>query len=283
MIRSRHPLALSTGLTALIVGLACTPPQPVAPRPVVTAYTPKYQFDVPKAEVPGSAKTTIAIVTYQQNDSDNVSNEFNSRFVKDLQNVLVARGYSVKGPFLKKDELTFSDKKGSDFILTYGISFSNTFSNVQVSEKAKLSQLPDKECNLLWDGTYMNLPLVGPTKNYSRGTACYYRGELKNMAKINMTLVESMSGEKLWTKTLDISSDPEPFETGNPHAFFYGMDPGAALAKTTFFDIGMNNAAFKSADKIYNNAFTATWKHLDPEELREIKKQADEIKSKKVY
>lgn len=282
MIRSHRPLALSTGLTALIVGLACTPPQPVAPRPVVTAYTPKYQFDVPKADVPGSAKTTIALITNKRQDKDNVTNEFNSRFLKDLQNVLVAHGYNVKGPFTTEDELTFSDKKGSDFILTYGISFSSAYSNVQGSEKAKLSQLPETEVNRIWDHTYTNVPLLGPMKNY-RGDAFYFRGEMKNSAKINMTLLASMAKETLWSKTIDISSDPEPFETSSPHALPQGMDATTALSQTTFADTGMTNPAFKAADKIYNNAFTAIWKHLDPEELREIKKQADEIKSKKVY
>jgi len=284
VIPSNRKLALFTGLSVLVGGIACTPPQPEVQRPVVTAYTPKYQFEVPKTELPGSAKATIAVVTYQTSRADNVSNEFNSRFVKDLQNVLVARGYGVKGPFVNKDELTFSDKKGSDFILTYGVAFTNSYADVQVSsEEAKFRQLPEQEGELLWDGTYMNLPLLGPTKNYSRGKACYYKGGLKDNAKINLTLVESMSGEKLWSKTIDISSDPEPFETSNAHAFIYGMTPAEALAKTTFYDTGMTNAALKASDKVYNNAFTAIWKHLDPEELREIKKQADEIKSKKVF
>lgn len=282
MLRSRHLLVLSAGLVALFGNLACTPPQPVAPRPVVTAYTPKYQFDIPKAEVPGSAKVTIALIAYAQQKSDNVTNEFNSRFVKDLQNVLVARGYNVKGPFATEDELTYSDKKGSDFILTYGISFSSAFSNVQGAEKAKLSQLPEAEVNRIWDGTYTNVPLLGPMANY-RGDAFYFSGELKNSAKINMTLVESLSKEKLWTKSIDISSEPESFVTSSPHALPEGMDATTALAKTTFADTGMNNPALKAADKIYNNAFAAIWKHLDPEELREIKKQSDEIKSKKVY
>lgn len=282
MLNLRHPLPVAAGLTLLLAGLACTPPQPVAPRPVVTAYTPKYQFDVPKAEAPGSAKTTIALISYQQNSGDNVSNEFNSRFAKDLQNLLVARGYNVKGPFASKDELAYSDKKGSDFILTYGLSFSSAFSNVQAYEKAKLSQLPDGEINRIWDGTYTNVPLLGPMKNY-RGDAFYFRGEVRTSSKINMTLVESLSSEKLWTKTIDISPAPEPFETSSVHALPQGMDATTALSKTTFADTGMNNPVFKAADKIYNNAFTAIWKYLDPEELREIKKQSDEIKSKKVY
>lgn len=270
----------AVGLVALFIGVGCSAP---VVRPPVATYTPHYQFESPKTEIPGSAKSTIAIVTYKQNQADNLSNEFNDRFVKDLQNVLVARGYSVKGPFASKDELTFSDKKGSDFILTYGIAFTNEYSNVQITEKANISQLPQTECDLLWDGTFSNLPIIGVTKNYTKGTAYYFKGEIKNTAKINLTLVESMSGEKMLSKTLDISAEPEAFETNVPHAAIYGTVPAASIRQTKVADIGMQNARFKTADKIYTNAFTSIWKSLDPEELREIKKQSDEIKSKKVY
>lgn len=282
MIFFRKSHIQSAGLAALIGCLACTPPVPVAPRPQVSAYTPKYQFDVPKAEVPGSAKTTIALVTYKQKEGDQVTNEFNSRFVKDLLNALVARGYNVKGPFETKDELTYSDKKGSDFILTYGLSFSSSLNNVQPTERAKLSQLPEVELNRMWDGTYTNVPLLGSMPNY-RGDASYFRGELATASKINMTLVESMSDQKLWSKTVDISTEPTPFETNLPHALPRGVDPTVALRETKVIDWGLTNPVFMASDKIYNNAFTAIWKHLDPDELREIKKQADEIKSKKVF
>jgi hypothetical protein len=245
----------------------------------VTAYTPKFQFSVPKTEIPGSAKTTIAIVTF--NKSAKTFNSFNSRFVQDLQNVLVARGYNVKGPFTSVDDLTYSDKKGSDFILLYSLSGTSTFDNVQSTGGGSTSDLPNSEEARIWDGTYGSL-LGVPIKNMN-GNADYFHGNLLTSAKINIELDESMSGEKLWRKTVDISANPEPFDTASPHAMANGETPAIAMSKTTYWDLGMTNALNEALDSIYTNAFNTIWKQLDPEELRDLKKQADEIKSKKRF
>lgn len=263
---------------ALSLGLGCLKPD-VNPAPTQSAYTPRFQYEVPKAAIPGSAKATVAIVTYQGETGLQLTT-FQARFIADLQNVLVARGFSVKGPFATKDEMTFSDKKGSDFILLYSIAAQNRFLTAAVTGEGRPSSLVPAEENRLWNGTYSNLLGVS-VKNIS-GSAAYFHGTLAVDAKINLTLVESMTGEKLWTKTLDISSDPEGFDTAQAHALGRGEAPLAAMQAATF-DLGMVNAVNRSLDGIYNNGFKAVWNHLDPQELMEIKKQADEIKSKKVF
>lgn len=279
-MNSNHRLA-ACALPLLILA-GCSAPTPEPTKPLPPAYTAKFQFAPPTVAAPGSAKVSIALVTYQNNDKD--WNTFNSRFVTDLQGALVARGYSVKGPFATRDEMTYADKKGSDFVLTYSVVGSLDFDNVGLAAQpiSKLSSLPDAEQARMWDGTYTNLPLVGSVKNI-RGKAAYFKGEIKSLSKINLLLAESQSGEKLWTKTVDISIQPESFETVQLHGLPDGTSPKEALAKTTFWDQAMLNAHQRSLDAIYTNAFTAIWKHIDPEEMKAIKTQADEIKGKKVY
>ncbi len=279
MSRLRYPLFMTASLALILAGLGCAPIVATPPPPPVVAYIPKFQFPIPNTAVPGSAKTTIAIV--QATPNNQAFNTFNSRFVQDLQNVLVARGYNVKGPFPTIDDMTYSDKKDSDFILRYGLSGNYIFTNVKTTQSADESQLPPAEEKLIWNGTYTSL-LGLPVKNIN-GQAKYFSGNFIVSSKINLELDESLSGEKLWMKTIDISANPEPFDTSAPHAIANNEDPTVALEKTTYMDQGMTNALNKALNSIYNNAFTAIWNQLDPMELRDLKKQADEIKSKKRF
>jgi len=273
-----HVKTLGIGALLLIAGVGCAPPS-ATPVRQVTLYTPQFQYAVPKTEVPGSSKTTISIVNFTGNTGLPLTT-FQARFLTDLQNVLVARGFSVRGPFATKDEMTFSDKKGSDFILVYSLSAQSDYQGVSVVSKGKISELPSGEENRVWNGTYSTI-LGLPIKNIN-GDAVYFHGALGVSAKINLTLVESMSSEKLWSKTLDISAPAEFFDTARPHAIAVGEVPAAALKLDTM-DIGVASAINKSLDGIYTNALNGVWKHLDPQELREIKLQADEIKGKKVF
>ena len=268
-----------SALALMAAGLGCAPPTAAVPQ--VSIYHPRFQYAVPKAEVPGSAMAAISIVNFNGN-SDLPLTTFQARFLTDLQNVLVARGFNVKGPFATRDEMTYSDKKSSDFILLYSLSAQNQFQEASVSGKGNISDMPKGEEGRIWNGTYSTIPLIPiPIKNYN-GNAVFFHGTLGVSAKINLTLVESMTGEKLWTKTLDISAPAEAFDTSSPHALANGEAPVAAL-RHDVMDLATANAINKSLDGIYTNALDTVWKHLDPQELHGIKTQADEIKAKKVF
>jgi hypothetical protein len=229
------------------VALSRAPPKAI--------FVPSFKF-TPTAQpaAPGSANVSFALLkpTYSSADPWTTVfpySDFATNMSGDFQEVLSSRGFTVRGPFGTYDEMAFPDKKGSDLAL-------------QPTLELKL--------NTLDQGTAEKVNLLSANSLVTK-----YQVSFKG--RVNLAIIEPLSKERMWFKTIDVQG-PSPVVLSVEHAagtVANALDVVNATAKDETF--------VKAIDQAYNSIVQATWTYLDPGEMQQVKKQADEIKAKKVY
>lgn len=235
-------------LAILIQGCATTS----ATKEGSSAYVPSFDFTPPTTAAPGSADVVFAIVnaSYAENQpwmqvwpftdvSRNMGNDF--------QEIVSARGFNVRGPFATYDEITFPDKKASDLVLVPTLEIRLDIISPQVK----------KHINILGPDSY--------TVN----------GQAAVSGRVTLSLMESLSKERMWFKSVELQRTVVPFEGEKEYtAPPAGVDPS---------DPGISKPLGTTMETFYKKVMQAAWNYLDPEEMKIVKKQAEEIKKKKVY
>lgn len=112
------------------------------------------------------------------------------------------------------------------------------------------------------------------TKAAPGGIASWtYTGNIEISGKINLALREIVTVELMWSKSIPFTKVEFPYSIPNQRTFDYNAFP---------YNLIMNDVA-KGIEKQYPDLMAAFWKLIDPEEMQIIKKQAQELKSKKGY
>ncbi|MBI1805662.1 MAG: hypothetical protein HYR76_01270 [Ignavibacteria bacterium] len=216
------------------------------------AYVPSFHF-TPTANAPvASAEVTFAVVnaSYSENQPWTTVwpfTDFSKNMGLDFQQILSARGFTVKGPFGSYDELTFPDKKGSDLVLQPTL---------------------DVRLDIVNPEARKHVGILGPDSYTLNGQAAIG-------GRITLALTESLSKERMWFKSIDIPREVVSWEGEKEYpAPPNGVDPN---------DAGITKVLGPKLEAIYTKVMQAAWNYLDPEEMKLVKKQAEEIKKKKVY
>ena len=142
--------------------------EPEPPRAIIT-------FDYsPPETMPGSANLTFAVVGAKIVGGEYgtpipLFKTFASNMTKDFGEILTARGFGVKGPFQNYDIMTYSDKEGSDLILTAEVEFSSDTTQIRYSSIGRLRGLIIVSCH------------------------------------VNLVASESLTRNRLWTKSVAIT------------------------------------------------------------------------------
>ena len=262
------------GLAALsIVGFtlagcaAVLPPTP--------AYTPQFTFAYPAANEPPAGDVTVAIIrpidvdetsirAKKQNaeriaalqaagiavtsDSsskyESVDEAFRSSMVAQLQELFNTKGFKQRGPFEDLNAMTFPDKKGSDLTLTPQIGI-----RVTVPRTRTQGQDPG---------------ILGIGASDGQSVA---DGPCTASGFVSFVILEPLSGEKLWIKKVDVPSVQVDCS-------------GKAAAGDTQFVV---NGYAHLLEQVYQAVMKKAWEYLSSEELAVLKKQAQELRTKKVY
>jgi hypothetical protein len=216
------------------------------------AYVPSFDYTPPSSAEPGSANVTFAIVNpdYSEDEAWTRNWPFNT-FVKnlnlDFQEVLNARGFNVRGPYGSYDEMTFPDKKGSDLVL-----------QPQLDVRLEiLNPRTEKNIKILSNDTYV------------------MKGDVAVSGRVTLSLTESLSNERMWFKSIEL---PQTVVNWKGEKEYLQPPPGIDLS-----DQGITNALGKTMEDFYKKVMQTAWDYLHPEEMAIVKKQAEEIKAKKVY
>jgi hypothetical protein len=165
-------LALGFSVIAVVcvtlAGCASITVEPGPPRAIIT-------FDyLPPETMPGSANLTFAVVGAEivggrYGTPIPLFKTFASNMTKDFGEILTARGFSVKGPFQDYDIMTYTDKEGTDLILTAEVEFSSDTTQIRPSSIGRLN------------GTII--------------VTCH----------VNLVAYESLTRNRLWTKSIAIT------------------------------------------------------------------------------
>ena len=196
-------LTLQFGVLTLIctVMVGCATLPPIIREIIVFDYTPT------KEATPGSANVTFAVVGTQigTNFGGNASplfRDFAGSMTNDFMEVLTAQGFGVRGPFSTYDEILFPDKQASDLILTAKFEINPDLGNVPLEVTYYSSERYRPSAGTL----YLDMPVGAAKPNQ----VVIIKGN------INLTISESLTNEKVWTKSVPITPFrvPLPFRRG---------------------------------------------------------------------
>lgn len=217
----------------------------------VQRYSPVFDYSPPVEAKPGSADVTFAVVGAVGSDLIPTLQQFGQNMAQDFYEILTAHGYTVRGPFRTYDDMTFPDKKGSDLVLIPDL------------------QIIGNSSGIRWSQSF-GVALLG-------GTAFTGEGSLVVSGRVNLVVAESLSREKMWTKSVDIP--PITIVVEETAMYSNSNVPLDVLMK----EDGIYNDVAKALEAQYKTILARAYQYLDPEEMRIVKKQAQEIRSKKVY
>src|SRR5258706_11895849 len=111
----------------LVYVIACTTSkQTSSTSPAVQRVPAKFDFSPPSRAQAGAAGIAIAIVkpTYVGKNPEYFVPPFNemaSSMGNDFEELLTAKGFTMRGPFGSRDEMVYNDKVNSSFVLEIGI------------------------------------------------------------------------------------------------------------------------------------------------------------------
>jgi hypothetical protein len=240
---------------ALLFGASATQKAIVMP----TKQTFTFGYKTKNVARPGSAGIIISLVRphyWERFAFYNVDlfDNYRSYIEKDIEQLLVDRGFRVKGPYASYDEMVFNDKKDADIAIE--ISLEPTFSAADGSWKA-----------------YKPLTFTANPPTYY-----YYSGTVSLIGKIVMQGYEPLSHEKLWVKSVDIPSITNiSISTAN-------KDFERPVADANFFnDPNVYNALGTALQEQYGSILAKMEAQLDPQEFQSLKPQIKELKGKKGY
>jgi len=215
-------------------------------------YTPNFDYSPPKEAKPAAANVTFAVVGGSYPESIPLFQQFNQNMSQDFFEILTARGYTVRGPFHTYDDITFPDKKGSDLIL---------IPELQINPDAS---------SLKWDQSF-GAALFGQRGYTGEGTLVF-------TGRVNLVVAESLSREKMWTKSVEIP----PLTVRVEETHMYGS-PGIPVQQLMESEDAIYNGVAKALEMQYKSILERAYQYLDPDEMQIVKKQAQEIRNKKVY
>lgn len=214
----------------------------------VVPYAANFNYTLASQAAPGSGGVTFAIgnVNYQSNSkilwfSAPQFNNLDRGIKDDLSELLIAKGFSVRGPFDSYDLIPYSDKKAIDLYLVMAVELSITYKDPKAEPGGVAS----------WT----------------------YTGNIEVNGKIHLGLKEIVTGELMWSKSIPLTKFEFPYSIPNQRIFDYNAFP---------YNLVMNDVA-KGIEKQYPGLMATFWKLIDPEEMGIIKKQCQELKSKKGY
>ncbi|MFZ5804572.1 MAG: hypothetical protein ACOY7U_06940 [Acidobacteriota bacterium] len=244
----RRVLLRGTVFLGVLIAIACASSTPTA------TYSPVFDYTPPAGTAPASRSLTFALVGAQYRSPVQFFQRFGAKMASDLQEILAARGYTVRGPFRTYDEMTFPDKKGSDLVL-----------QPELEITADLAGIRQKVT-----GGAVALALLGEATSA-------YDGTVTIGGRVNLVVLEPLTRERMWAKSVEISRVTVELN-------------GEALYKAppSLDELLANEPSFaaefgRALEQVYRSVMDKAFTYLDPEEMELVNKQAEEIRKKKVY
>jgi len=231
----------------LFSGCAAGPPQIITP-------TPNFSWEPPSKD--SSQDINLALVTPAfGKDSKFVSynkNLYLKTFLDsaqtDLQRALLAKGFTVTGPYESFDVMTFPNKKDSPLALVPEFV-------LQIDEKYKDFYRND-------DGSYIKM-----------------NGNIVVNGFIKFTMVEPISEQKIWIKKINI---PEQTESIDVNLMISDLKTGRLNALNSNKD-NRDAALVNALNKVYPEVMQKLWSYLNAEEIDMMKKASVDARARKGY
>jgi hypothetical protein len=223
--------------------------------PLVQRIPAKFDFVPPSRVQAGTTNITIAIVkpTYVGKDPEYYVPPFNEMaqsMGNDFEELLTAKGFTMRGPFGSRDEMVYNDKLNSHFVLEIGIELNPRY-NRKYRSKTKTN----------W-GSILNTSAPASTTVYTM------TGEITLGGNLVINAKSSQYGELIWKKNIALQ----------PASFLYTgsltWDGVPTMAEELNKDNQVYNTLSSELQQFYSKALTLAWQQIDPEEMKTVATEA---------
>lgn len=227
---------------------------------------PSFDYTPTQRAEPRSANITFAVVGTDFETPVPLFERFSSSMAGDFAEILTARGYSIRGPFRTYDEMTFPDKEGSNLVLTATVDFTYDTSQLKPVAVGSVRGVVDAIDALL-----------GGTDTAS-DSPFRIEGTVRVEGRVTLIVAESLTYEKMWTKSVDIQSIDVSFEGTQVYQSTAPDLAGVLEHESQFYtDLG------RALEGQYVEIMERTHSYLDPREMALVDRQADSLRERKRY
>jgi hypothetical protein len=241
-----------TILTLALIA-SCTPIQQATQTSKQTFtfdYTPKSTNQL------GSAGMVLAFIkpyyaTEFKSSTSELFKAFNKSLSSDIEELIISKGFTMKGPYVSYDEMVFEDKKGVEMAII--IEISPSFTAVE-------------------GGWKYNTALLG----YGE-TTYSYSGKVSLVGKINISGVEPLTYQKIWSKSVSIPN-VENISIATTKKYTSVLTEAELMN-----DPGIYNEMGKALQAQYIGIMDKIAAHFSVDEFTGLKTQIKELKSKKGF
>lgn len=231
-------------LLPLLFCFSCTPTK--SPIVEVQRIPAKFDYSPPSRVQSGSTNLSIALIKPRfigDNPELYVApfNEMASSMASDFEELLTAKGFTIRGPFGSRDEMVYSDKTSSSFALEVNIDL---------------------------------LPLYKRNNKYTPGIGTLIVGTYKTAGEVTLSgnLVITASspqyGEKIWKKSIALQR----------YSFTYvGSQKWRevpSMADELKQDGEVYNILTRELEKFYTQALDLAWRQIEAAEMKGVAEQA---------
>jgi hypothetical protein len=249
-------------IAVVLILLSCAASkQTTVTQPPVQRVPANFDYSPPSRSQVASTGITIAIVkpTYVGKNAEYFVPPFNemaSSMGNDFEELLTAKGFTVRGPFGSRDEMVYNDKVNSSFILEIGIDI-----NPQYARKYTTSTKTN------W-GSILDKNTPASTTYYHMSGDVILAGNLVINAK------SAQYGELIWKKNIAL----------HPASFTYTGSLNWSGTPTLAEELNKDNEVYntwsKELEKFYTQALSLAWQQIDAVEMKTVADQAKKADKK---
>ncbi len=236
----------------MLVGCAGAPPANPMPAEL---YVAEFDYTADTQAAPGSSGVTFTVSngTYKTNRKDMLwftypqFGELEDGIKSDLSEILIAKGFSVRGPFASYDLIPYSDKKSIDMLLV-----PQTELRIEIKDQKS-------ECENIWAAPPVDI----------------LTGNVEVSGNVTVELREIATRELMWVKRVPFEQFEFSYRVRNcpwynqKHGIVFDLKP-----------IIINDVA-KGVESQYSKIMATIAGLVDAEEMNIIKKQCQEVRKAK--
>lgn len=249
----RHLLSSLIVAFAVVLLIGSASPKKAIPKmSVIFDHAPK------GAAAPGSAGISIGLIKpyyaekYKKAENVDLFTRYRDGLAGDIQELLLAKGFTMKEPYDNLADMTYTDKKTTQLIL-----------DIRISPDIDTRSLTTVET-----GSLASALLADSRKAYR------FKGTVSFGGRIELIAYEPMTHERLWTKSAELPQQNN-IEVQTVDAYYQ------VTYEELLDDVGFYNPISQAMQKSYETVLTKMENYIDVEEFKALLPQVKELKARK--
>lgn len=228
---------------------------------------------------------SVKRISFKNEEITKICDGYLNSVKSDFSETLIAKGYTLLGPFSNIEGMTYGEKEKSDLVLISKINLKFQFIDTATADNKKFEVFSQSAKNIVRNAYGKNV-LSEEIQLIAK-----LNGTLMVDGFIELILLEPLTGEKMWIKQIKVPFEKESY-------FYYVFQKGVhdidiignPISKTILTDSHIINesdfrprALAKVLEKVYISQLDMFNKYFDPKEISFVLKDAEKIRKLKRY